>query len=422
MGSGVVGLPLALAQMSWWGCLVLVLMALVQTWTCLLLFKVQEKYPNANTYIEIGEAVYGRWGKVVIAIITMINNLGTAALYLILAGDNMGQMTGILNSRTWTAIATLVILPFEFIRSMDDVAAFSVFGIVAFLLVIVVVTWQSVDFATKDTHNWTDYKSEFNLTRFFGALATFAFSYAPHTVLPEMVKDVPQPKTKTGMKAVLYAMPTCTVLYLIVMVASYYSYGCYLTGNVLLSPFFPMDAKWYVATAGITFNVLISCLLFTNGSFYWMETQFGIDSLEKEESAATLPPRDCKQHAMSIGLRTGVMVLLLLLAVFLPFFEQFLVLMGGLVMLQSLCLPVMMYFKVTDQNDTNIATKIIGYIIVVFGFLSFAFVTVTSIMDMYTLSTDVQPDPNATAADMFTVCADDAADIFKSMYDVYGIV
>jgi amino acid permease len=91
LGTGVLGLPRAVASVGWWGLLLLVATAAVQTWTGYLLLSAltfatarKGKEGRGLTYGGLARATGGPVTHVVVEICTLSSNLGTAVLFLIL--------------------------------------------------------------------------------------------------------------------------------------------------------------------------------------------------------------------------------------------------------------------------------------------------------------------------------------------------
>jgi len=407
LGSGVLGLPYAVAETGWLGIGLLLFTATVQTWTGYLLFA-SLSYCADGTPIYFSDLVEKVGGskiwRVFSDISLVVNNSGTAVLYLVLSGQNFASLlTPIfphVSSATWSVLVWVVILPSVLLRNMSEVAALSFFGTMASLIVVGVVVSHDATELSSTSATWTDEPTKLTVFTALDCLSTMAFAYAPHTILPETVHHIKGDKERTGAYSLFISMPIVTLCYLAIAGTTFFTQGCDIAGDVLESSDrhnFAHSVAWHVATICITIHVSIACPIFTSGNFNMVEQYLGFDkpadqlNMDADDGRDSLEaallrsseevgpvPRSWRTHLKSFALRLFMWGLILVIGLFLPFFKQLMSLLGGLTMLMSVSAPAWLWLM-TAGLTAGKCMRGAAWLVLILGLLLFVATTTLAI-------------------------------------------
>ncbi|XP_062016077.1 amino acid transporter AVT1I-like isoform X4 [Rosa rugosa] len=91
-GVGILSIPFALSQGGWLSLVLLFSIAILCWYTGLLLQRCMDSNPHIKTYPDIGQAAFGRKGRVAISIFMYLELYLVAVEFLILEGDNLNQL------------------------------------------------------------------------------------------------------------------------------------------------------------------------------------------------------------------------------------------------------------------------------------------------------------------------------------------
>ncbi|KAF7728339.1 hypothetical protein EC973_006280 [Apophysomyces ossiformis] len=344
-GTGTLGLPYAFNKGGWLGILILMLAYGMSVYSGVILIRCLYYKPGhrLHDYKEIGTAAFGLPGYLVASVLHILNLFGCPALYLVLAGGNMHDLlkhtSAGLTPGYWSIIfAALLLIPSVTMKTLREVTAMAVIGALSTMIAVFIVVIQS----PIDHHNST-VPIEHNPVIWVGfptALSTIAFSFGGNNTYPHVEHALAKPHQWKW--AVTAGLSTCTALYLLTAIPGYYSYG-QLTQSPIYNTFQDGSPAKIVAMIVMTIHVILAIPIYT--------TSF---SLEFEKFARCNEDRLGKFGAW-LGraiIRTATMVILALLAVFVPFFDNFMSLIGalcncGLVFL----LPVVCYLKLTGVRN-----------------------------------------------------------------------
>ena len=99
------------------------------------------KNRRLNSYKELGNEAFGKVGGWISFFFIAWVILGTPVLYLVLAAQNLNQLcvgtAGEIGTLAWTVIfAVVVAIPYIFIKTMNNIAWVSAFGMVAMIITV----------------------------------------------------------------------------------------------------------------------------------------------------------------------------------------------------------------------------------------------------------------------------------------------
>ncbi|KAI9471812.1 MAG: transmembrane amino acid transporter protein-domain-containing protein [Benjaminiella poitrasii] len=342
-GTGTLGLPKAFADGGWLGILILILAYFMAVYSGIILIRCLYYKPGhrLSDYKQIGVAAFGWVGYIISSALHLLNLFGCPALYLVLASSNMTAMlkgtVGELNYKIWAVIwGAFLLIPSLILKTLKEVTAIAAIGAVCTMVAVFIVLIQgpinhshAVEPVVHDSVIWTGFPI---------ALSTIAFSFGGNNTYPHVEHALKKPHQ--WKYAVTAGLSTCTVLYFLTAIPGYYSFGRN-TASPIYNNF--TGVPQLISMIVMTIHVIFAIPIYS--------TSF---SLEFEQFINCTDERLGKLGSW-LGravIRTVTMVILVVLAAFIPFFDDFMGLIGalancGLVFL----LPVLCYLKLTGVRN-----------------------------------------------------------------------
>ncbi|KAI9319204.1 transmembrane amino acid transporter protein-domain-containing protein [Dichotomocladium elegans] len=345
-GTGTLGLPHAFALGGWLGILILILAWLMAVYSGIVLIKCLYCRPGErlHDFKQIGKEAFGWFGYAIASLLHFLNIFGCPALYLVLASENMHSLlagtSGALTQPYWAIIwGAFLIIPLIMFKTLKEITILAAIGAVCTMVAVFVVVIQGpMDHnahlaereVIRDGVIWPGFPS---------ALATIAFSFGGNNTYPHVEHALKKPQQ--WKYAIAAGLTTCTALYFLTAVPGYWSYG-----RDAVSPIYnslPDGAGKIVSKIVMTIHVIFAIPIYAC-SF----------SLEFERFVRVDEARLGKLFAF-LGravVRITTVVILCILAIFIPYFDAFMSLIGalcncGLVFL----IPVLCHLKLTGIRN-----------------------------------------------------------------------
>ncbi|KAG0167512.1 hypothetical protein DFQ28_004182 [Apophysomyces sp. BC1034] len=370
-GMGALGLPNALRQGGWMGLLILGLSWIFSTYSGIIL--VRSLYYNGQTrlssYQEVAEAAFGRIGGWVAFFFTAVILIGVPVLYILLAGQNLHAVLkgtpGELTFAIWTIIcAAIVAIPFLGVKSLKEIGILSAFGMLATVVTVLIVIVKALE---QKGLNPAPHYDAVIWTQFPMALSTISFSFGGNPVYAHVEAGMRNPRNWN--KVIISGLTTCVVLYFIAAVPGYYVYG-----DQSLSPVYDNlpDGPYKTAAAVImTVHVILAAPI--------LMTSFALD-LEKLFGITTFNHSRFVEYVLRFGVRGTILVVTTVIAIFVPFFGDFMALLGAF----SNCalvfiFPVVFYYKLTGFRNKPFYELILGFFVILMGIVGLIFGTKSAI-------------------------------------------
>lgn len=282
-------------------------------------------------------------GYLITAALHILNCFGCPILYLVLAGQNMNEMlahtNGALSAATWTIIfGCILIVPMVSLKTMKEITIVSALGALCTGIAVFVVAIQAPMDAkahpdpVKYAHDaviWTGFPS---------ALSTIAFSYGGINTYPHVEHAMAKPWQWNY--AVAAGLSTCSILYFLTSVPGYWAYGASTQSPIYAS--LPEGTGKLVAMIVMTIHVVVAVPIYT--TTFSMETQEWLGTDRRFGKFGAWVARS--------AIRIVIMIIIVVLAVEIPYFGDFMSLIGaltncGLVFL----LPVLCYLRLTGIRN-----------------------------------------------------------------------
>ena len=206
-GTGILGVPYAVAQGGWAAVASIFVVAAVCCYTGKLLIScLYETSKKTNikrrvrvNYPEVGEAVFKKRGHTIVALVQICEMFGGVIMYVVLLGAVLGDLLKAsthLGPSEWAAISCVIVLPALAIRRMSIISWLSMISVFALMSSIVTL----IVFSFTTLHEWKLKNiPPFNPKTFPVGFGIIVFSYTAHAVFPSIESSMRKPEQFNAM-------------------------------------------------------------------------------------------------------------------------------------------------------------------------------------------------------------------------------
>ncbi|XP_023731644.1 amino acid transporter AVT1A [Lactuca sativa] len=362
VGVGVLSMPNTIATAGWAGVGILLLFAAICCYTAYLMKLCFESKETIQTYPDIGEAAFGKYGRLTIAIILYTSLYAYCVEFIILEGDNLTSLFpgvslqwGSVNTdpvHMFAVLSAVVMGSTLLVKNPRVISLFSATGVVATLMVIICVFWLgtvNVGFHERGP--------PIKLGGIAFALGIYGFCFSGHCVFPNIYQSMAD-KTKFT-KAMIICFILCLLMYGSVAIAGFLMFGEQSLSQITLN--MPEDAvASKVALLTVIINPVTKYALLMNPLASAIEELF--------------PAKVARSNWCFITLRIALVASSVCIALSIPFFGLVMALMGSvLCILVSLILPSLCFLMIsgskatTTQIGLSICIMVLGIVCMVVG-------------------------------------------------------
>ncbi|XP_043723666.1 amino acid transporter AVT1H [Telopea speciosissima] len=338
IGLGQLSTPYALENGGWSSAVLLVGLGIICAYTSYLLGKCLEENSKSRNYQDIGQNAFGIRGRILASTFIYLEIFMALVSYTISLSDNLSTVfTGtqiylpgihLSTSQLLTIIAVLVALPSLWLRDLSSISFLSSGGILMSLVIFTTVGLTSVFGSVKPNHRIP----VLQFHKIPGISGLYIFSYAGHIVFPNIYKAMKDPSQFTKVSITTFTLVTTLYTALAFMGAKLY--GPEVNSQITLS----MPRHLIVTKLALWATVL------TPMTKYALE--FAPFAIQLEH---WLPNSMSSRMKMFIRGSFGslLLVVILVLALLIPYFQHVLGLTGSLVSI-SICVifPCAFYTKI----------------------------------------------------------------------------
>ncbi|KAG0086107.1 hypothetical protein BGZ93_006956 [Podila epicladia] len=362
-GTGALSLPNALAVGGWIGVGILVLSMLMSIYTGMLIIRCiyYNGHSRLASYQAIGQHAFGKVGLWTVWFFHSSIILGVSVMYFILSGTEIQTMVKDkvgLSDTAWIWICCSVVsIPFVLMKTLKEVSLLSIFGVLTTVVMVGVAGVESI----KDYNNKKGSFSNYDVViarNLPMVLATMSVSFGGNVIFCHVEEAMRHPRAWN--RVLIAAMSTCCIMYLLVAIPGYITYGPNAKSPILHS--LPDGISLKVATIMIICHVLLAAPVLMTSFALEVERVLGV-TIEKMGRV--------RERIFRTVIRLVIMGIVGGIASLVPYFDSFLSLLGafGNCMLIYV-MPIAFYMKLFGWRSMKWYELIWCAVILVIGLLS----------------------------------------------------
>ncbi|KAL3694632.1 hypothetical protein R1sor_008283 [Riccia sorocarpa] len=228
-GVGILSTPYALAQGGWLSLGFLLLFAVICLYTGILLRKCLDTHPSVVTYPDIGQAAFGRRGRLLVSVMLYFELYCVTVEYLIMEGDNLANIlpfpdftvggSVVTAHQFYIVVSALCFMPTVWLRDLSLLSYISAVGVFACVAIVAVVGYVGAFEGVGFSHTGT-------LINFSGlpvSVGISAFCFCGHAVFPNIYRSMRNRDQFSKVLVVCFTL--VTVLYGGMAVVGYTMFG-----------------------------------------------------------------------------------------------------------------------------------------------------------------------------------------------------
>ncbi|KAJ0973049.1 hypothetical protein J5N97_021008 [Dioscorea zingiberensis] len=357
IGLGQLSTPYALENGGWSSAFLLIGLGIMCAYTAHIIVKCLEEDSNSKSYPDIGEKAFGTKGRLIVSTFIYLEIFFTLVSYTISLSDNIHlvfagvhlQLPGLHLSSTQllTVIAILIALPSLWMKDLSSISFLSFGGILMSLLIFTSVASLAI-FGGVEANQSIPALQLHNIPSISGL---YIFGYGGHVVFPNLYTAMKNPSKFTKVSITSFTLVTLFYTAMAFM-------GAKLFGPTVNSQITLSMPPHLIAT-----KIALWATVLTPMTKYALD--FAPFAIQLEH---ILPPYLSSRMRMVIRGSVGsiLLLLILVLALSVPYFEHVLSLTGSLVSVAiSTIFPCLFYLKICWPKVTKPLMVLNGVIILI---------------------------------------------------------
>ncbi|CAM6108029.1 unnamed protein product [Calypogeia fissa] len=337
-GVGILSTPYALAQGGWLSMVFLLLFAVICLYTGILLRRCLDTDSAILTYPDMGQAAFGRKGRLLVSVLLYFELYCVTVEFLILEGDNLASLFPLPSStiggfsftpqQVYIVVSALCMLPTLWLRDLSLLAYISAGGVVASVAIVFAVGYAGAFDGIGFHHTGT----LINVSGLPVAVGVYAFCFCGHAVFPSIYRSMKHRADFS--KVLLVCFVIVTIIYAGIGVLGYTMFGNEVESQVTLN--LPKD---YLSSRVAIWITLVSPF----SKFALTITPLAVAL----EEFIPWSPKSRQYFIWGNVIRTGLVVSTVAVALLVPFFGYMMAFIGSFLSVSvAVILPCLCHLKI----------------------------------------------------------------------------
>ncbi|KAL6452425.1 AVT6 Vacuolar amino acid transporter 6 [Candida maltosa Xu316] len=335
--------------------------------------------PHHATFFNLCSITYPHL-SVVFDLAIAVQCFGCAISYLVLIRDLMPTIVTYVPyideshyPSFWLIVSTVLTVPLSFLKNLDSLKYTSILGLVAIFYMVVLVVGHFLVGDIERQGQITLFPP--NATGVFSTFSIIVFAFTGHQNMFSIINEARDKSLTSLSKLVNFAIFISSLLFIIVGLSGYLTFGQDVNGNVILS--YPNGVTTTIGRFCIVFMVVFSFPLMIhparisiNNIYYWIKTNFYQQSESFGETTALLQEQEQQKqgkthlshvvpfpHINFVIITVSLLIIGYLLAITLKSFALVLAIVGATGSTSiSFILPGLFGYKLigSEQDDPSV--------------------------------------------------------------------
>ncbi|XP_019428649.1 PREDICTED: vacuolar amino acid transporter 1-like [Lupinus angustifolius] len=353
-GVGILSVPYALASGGWLSLILLFVISMVTFYSGILIKRCMDMNCKIRTFPNIGEAAFGKIGRLLVQATMYTELYIVAAEFLILEGDNLHNLfpnteikiagLEVGGKQLFVILACLVIMPTVWLDDLSLLSYISASGVLASVIFIFSV------FFTATLEESIGYHGNWTLLNWNGvptAASLYAFCYCAHPVFPSLYNSMRNKHQFSYVLLVCFVVSTAG--YAFIAIIGYLMYGAEVESQITLNL-----PKNKIMSQVAIYTTLVNPI-----------AKYALMVTPITNALKGLLPKEQKNRLTSVLISTTLVISTVIVALTVPFFAYLTSLVGAFLSITaSIILPCSCYLKISGTyNKFGIETVAIATII-----------------------------------------------------------
>lgn len=248
LGAGALALPRALYYSGlFWGPLMMLALACLSVVSIKVIVQLVD-VSSKHSYEEIAKLAFGPRFALLVEVNIILFCFGTAVAYMITVGQISHQVLQVLADGAWwgdvfgptevlIAVTASILLPLSLLDSINDLRFASLMGVSCILYLIVVVVyvfvWTRVSTTLEPAGSFDGWQPKGGFTGLFQMLSVAIFAFCCQPNVPAIYHELNRRSSRRMSRVAIGAMSLCLLVYLLMGVTGFLTFGEDTSGNVL---------------------------------------------------------------------------------------------------------------------------------------------------------------------------------------------
>lgn len=245
IGAGVLAMPHAMAVLGIFGGILVITFAGVTAGFGLYLLTRCAKYVNQGSasFFEVSKRTYPG-AAILFDLAIALKTFGVAVSYLIIISNLTPQVihaafpsaedsTYLMDRRFWLTVFMIIIIPLSFLRKLDSLKYTSVVSLFAIGYLVILVVGHCIVGDTEAFRGKVVFFQWSGPVKFLSSLPVFVFAFTCHQNIFSIVNEIRDSSQKQINGVLSTAIGGSWLVYLLVAITGYLSYGDNVNGNII---------------------------------------------------------------------------------------------------------------------------------------------------------------------------------------------